>query len=78
MKYTKIISPADPLDIGRQLNVHKTFRRRPGGLLNVLCTFNLRPVSRGNLIARQCNRNTHTKMRRKRNLGEKITKKNGR
>ena len=64
MKYTKIISPADPLDIGRKLNVHKTFRRRP--------------VSRGNLIARQCNRNTHTKMRRKRNLWEKITKKNGR
>ena len=29
------------------LNVHKTFRRRPGRLLNVLCTFNLRPVSTG-------------------------------
>ena len=28
-------------------NVHKKFRRRPGRLLNVLCTFNLRPVSRG-------------------------------
>ena len=27
------------------MNVHKTFRRR---LLNVLCTFNLRPVSTGN------------------------------
>ena len=34
-----------PLDTGRKLNVHKTFRRRPGCLLNVLCTFNLRPVS---------------------------------
>ena len=34
-----------PLDTGRKLNVHKTFRRRPGHLLNVLCTFNLRPVS---------------------------------
>ena len=32
---------------GRKLNVHKTFRRRPGRLLNVLCTFNLHPVSTG-------------------------------
>ena len=30
-----------PLDTGRKLNVHKT-----GRFLNVLCTFNLRPVSR--------------------------------
>ena len=36
-----------PLDTGRKLNVHKTFRRRPRRLLNVLCTFNLRPVSIG-------------------------------
>ena len=36
-----------PLDTGRKLNVHKTFRRSPGHLLNVLCTFNLRPVSTG-------------------------------
>ena len=36
-----------PVDAGRKLNVHKTFRRRPGRLLNVLCTFNLRPVSTG-------------------------------
>ena len=36
-----------PQDTGRKLNVHKTFRRRPGHLLNALCTFNLRPVSRG-------------------------------
>ena len=36
-----------PLDTGRKLNVHKTFRRRPGRLLNVLCTFNLHPESRG-------------------------------
>ena len=36
-----------PVDTGLKLNVHKTFRRRPGRLLNVLCTFNLRPVSRG-------------------------------
>ena len=36
-----------PVDTGRKLNVHKTFRRRPGRLLNILCTFNLRPVSTG-------------------------------
>ena len=36
-----------PVDTGRKLNVHKTFRRRPGSLLNVLCTFNLRPVFTG-------------------------------
>ena len=43
-------SPAEayhPVDTRRKLNVHKTFRRPPGGLLNVLCTFNLRPVSTG-------------------------------
>ena len=36
-----------PIDTGRKLNVHKTFRRRPRRLLNVLCTFNLRPVFTG-------------------------------
>ena len=36
-----------PVDTGRKLNVHKTFRRRPRCLLNVLCTFNSRPVSTG-------------------------------
>ena len=36
-----------PIDTGRKLNVDKTFRRRPGRLLNVLCTFNLRTVSKG-------------------------------
>ena len=36
-----------PVNSGRKLNVHKTFRRRPECLLNVLCTFNLRPVSTG-------------------------------
>ena len=36
-----------PADTGRKLNVHKTFRRSPGRLLNVLCRFNLRPVSMG-------------------------------
>ena len=33
------------VDTGRKWTVHKTFRRRPGRLLNVLCTVNLRPVS---------------------------------
>ena len=37
----------NPVDTGRKLNVHKTLRRRPGSLLNVLCTFKLRPVSTG-------------------------------
>ena len=36
-----------PVDTGRKLNVHKTFRRPSGRLLNALCTFNLRPVSTG-------------------------------
>ena len=35
-----------PVDTGRKLHVHKTFRRPPGRPLNVLCTFNLRPVHR--------------------------------
>ena len=35
------------LDTGLKLNVQKTFRRRPRHLLSVLCTLNLRPVSRG-------------------------------
>ena len=33
-----------PLDTVRKLNVHKTFRRRPKRLLNVLCTLNLRLI----------------------------------
>ena len=36
-----------PVDTGRKLNVNKTFRRGPGRLLNVLCAYNLRPVSMG-------------------------------
>ena len=39
-----------PVDTGRKLNVHKTFRRRPGRLLKVLCTFNLRAVSTGMVL----------------------------
>ena len=34
-------------DTGHNLNVHKTFRRCLGRLLNVLCTFNLRPLPKG-------------------------------
>ena len=47
-KYKKMLKLNNPVDAGRKLNVHKTFRRRPGRLLNVLYTFNLRPVSAGN------------------------------
>ena len=36
-----------PVDTVRKLKVHKTFKRRPGRLLNALCTFNLRPVCAG-------------------------------
>ena len=36
-----------PVYTGRKLNVHKTFARCPGSILNVLRTFNLRPVSTG-------------------------------
>ena len=36
-----------PVDTEDKLNVHKTFRRRSGRLLNVLCTFNLPSVSAG-------------------------------
>ena len=38
-----------PLKTGRKLKVHKTFRRCPGRLLNVLCTFSLRSVPRGSV-----------------------------
>ena len=43
----QLIYSNTPEDTGRKLNVHKTFRRCPGRLPNVLCTFNLRPVSTG-------------------------------
>ena len=42
------------LGTGRKLNVHKTFRRRARRLLNVLYTFNLRPVPRDKLIESSC------------------------
>ena len=34
--------------------VHKTFRRRPGHLMDVLGTLNLRPVSRGMVVLNPC------------------------
>ena len=49
-----------PVDTGRKLNVHKTFRRRPGRLLNVLCTFNSRPVSAGYLASLSALTQTHS------------------
>ena len=36
-----------PADTERKLNVHKTFRRRLGRLLNVLCAFNFSSKSKG-------------------------------
>ena len=32
-----------PVETGCKLKIHKTFRRRPERLLNILCTFNLHP-----------------------------------
>ena len=46
-QFTKFLSTTDPVDTGHKLNVHRTFRKRPGRLLNVLYTFNLRPLSMG-------------------------------
>ena len=47
VKYFIQKSTIIPVDTWRKSNIHKTFRSRPGRLLNVLCTFNLRPVSTG-------------------------------
>ena len=44
----------DPVDAERKLNGHKAFRRPPGPLLNVSCTFNLRPVSTGEEPGTMC------------------------
>ena len=41
-----------PVDTGRKFNVHKTFKGRPGRPLNVLRTFNLRPVSTGIILVK--------------------------
>ena len=48
LNYLNIFHPETP-GHGRKLDVYKKFKRRPGRLLNVLCTFNLRPLSRGNI-----------------------------
>ena len=40
-----------PPETGRKSNVHKTFRRCPGRLLNALCTFNLRLMYKEQLSA---------------------------
>ena len=42
-----------PIDTGRKLNVHKAFGWLSRCLLNVLCTFNLRPVPTGLLNFRK-------------------------
>ena len=44
---SKFGSSVIPVEKEHKSNVGKTFRRRPGLLLNVLCTFNLRPVFTG-------------------------------
>ena len=44
--YEEIYVLCSPLNTGRKFNVQKTFTRCLGRLLNVLCTFNLRPLSR--------------------------------
>ena len=43
------VNKVNPVDTEHKLNVHKTFRRRPGRFLNVSCTFNLGPVSTGKM-----------------------------
>ena len=49
----QVLNQRIPVDTGRKQNVQKTFRRRPGRLLNVLCTFNLRPVPTGIIVGNQ-------------------------
>ena len=41
-----------PVDTGQELSVHKVFKRRPGRLLNVSCTFNLYTVSKRYILQR--------------------------
>ena len=45
--HSDILHAVIPNDKGRKLNVSKTFRRCQELFLNVLSTFNLRPLSRG-------------------------------
>ena len=53
-----------PVDTGWKMNVHKTFRSRPGRLLNVLCTFSLCPVSIG-LLDEKLNFSEHMRTEQK-------------
>ena len=46
LQWSSIFKVSFFLDTWRKLNVHKMFTRHPRRLLNVLCTFNLRYVSR--------------------------------
>ena len=50
----------NPIDTGRKLNVHKTFRKRTGHLPNALCTFILHLVSTGKLgfLMQTCRKNS--------------------
>ena len=48
--YTVLISVGTSLDTGRKLTVPETFQRHQGWLLNVLCTFHLHTVPRGDLV----------------------------
>ena len=42
-----MFSNSVPSDTQRKMNIHNTFRRRPGRLLNVVCTFSLFSVYKG-------------------------------
>ena len=64
----------NPVDTGRKLNVHKTFRRLPARLLNVSCTFNLRPVSTGEVPERVANIGNRYKCTDKRKRCVKYTR----
>ena len=46
IRTTSYRKPPVAASAARQLNVFKTFRRRPGRLMNVFCTFNLSSVSK--------------------------------
>ena len=48
--YVNVYLINSPVSTGHTLNVHKSFRRRPGRLLNVLSTFNFCPVSTGSIV----------------------------
>ena len=41
----KLVKNIDSFDTGRKCNIYKSFRRRLGRLLNILCVFSLLPVS---------------------------------